>query len=215
MNCTRSRPRSAGRFLAAALLACGIGAASAASTATGDAPRALVDKLSSAVLGVLGDNSLSAESKRQKLEQLVYANVDFDTLSRLVLARNWSTFSPAQQDEFVREFKRHLSLTYGKNVESYKNEKIAITGDHEEARGDWTVQTRILRGGPADISVNYRLRQTPGGWRIIDFVIENVSLVANYRAQFQDILGSGKPEKLLALLRDKNERGEPLKAPGA
>jgi len=187
----------------------------AAGAATGDAPRAIVDKLSSAVLGVLGNNSLSSDDKRQRLEQLVYANVDFDTLSRLVLARNWSTFSPAQQDEFTREFKRHLSLTYGKNVESYKNEKIAITGDHEEARGDWTVQTRVLRGGPADISVNYRLRQTPSGWRIIDFVIENVSLVANYRAQFQDILGGGKPEKLLVLLRDKNERGEPLKAPGA
>ena len=129
-----------------------------------------------------------------------------------MLARNWRRFSEAQREEFTNEFKRHLSVTYGKNVESYKNERVAILGDREEARGDWTVQTKILRGGPEDILVNYRLRRVDSRWAIIDFVVEGVSLVSNFRAQFQEIIASGGAEKLLRLLREKNATGEPLKS---
>ena len=180
-----------------------------------ESPREIVQKLSDAVLAVLGDKSLPSDEKRHRIEGIVYGSVDFETLSRLVLARNWSRFTPEQQAAFIEEFKKHLALTYGKNVESYKNERVAIDSDREEANHDWTVKTRILRGGSDDIRMDYRLRQTNGQWKIIDFIIEQVSLVANYRSQFQDILSGGTPEKLLQLLRDKNARGEPLKAPHA
>jgi len=175
----------------------------------------MIEKLTHAVVDVLGSESLSAHDKRQRMEELVYAAIDFETLSRLVLARNWSRFTPEQRQEFVRQFREHLSLTYGKNLESYKNERIAIESEREEPGGDWTVKSRILRGGANDILIDYRLRKTGDQWEIIDFIIERISLVANYRAQFQDILSSSTPEKLLQLLRDKNERGDPLKAPKA
>ena len=60
--------------------------------------------------------------------------------------------------------------------------------------------------------VDYRLRQENDAWRIIDVVIERVSLVANFRSQFQDIMSSGGPAKLLDVLREKNAKGEPLKS---
>src|SRR5439155_717463 len=82
-----------------------------------------------------------------------------------------------------------------------------------EGRGDCTVKTKILRGGGnADVLVDYRLRQENDAWRIIDVVIERVSLVANFRSQFQEIMGSGGPAKLLDVLREKNAKGEPLKS---
>jgi phospholipid transport system substrate-binding protein len=109
-------------------------------------------------------------------------------------------------------FKNHLSMTYGRNVESYKNEKVQITGSRPETGGDATVKTKIVRGGGGnDILVDYRLRQRDGTWKIIDVVIEGVSLVPNFRSQFQDVVASGGPERLLALLREKNAKGEPLK----
>jgi phospholipid transport system substrate-binding protein len=175
-------------------------------------PRAVVDRTTSSVLAVLADNNLSSDDKRRKIEDIVYVEVDFDTLSRLVLAKNWGRLSSEQQKEFVREFKRHLSLTYGRNVDNYKNEKVSIIGDREEARGDWTVQSKILRGGPDDFAVDYRLRQKDGTWRIIDIIIEGVSLVSNFRSQFQEIIANGGPERLLQLLREKNAKGEPLKS---
>lgn len=183
--------------------------------AGGAAPRAVVEQVTQAALAVLRDKSLNAEEKRRRLEDIVYAHTDFATLSRLVLARNWSRLSDAQQREFMEQFRRHLALTYGRNVESYHDENIEITGVREEPGGDWTVQTKIVRGGPDDILVDYRLRSQPdGSWKIIDFVIERVSLVANYRSEFQEILSHGGPAELLRLLAEKNAKGELFKAPG-
>ena len=177
-----------------------------------ESPRAVIEATTDAVLGVLRNGSLTADDKRRRIEDVVYARVDFDTLSRLVLAQNWKTLTEAQRTNFVHEFKRHLALSYGKNVDSYRNEHVAIEGEREEARGDWTVKTKIVRGGPDDIAVDYRLRQTEGTWRIIDFIIEGVSLVSNYRSQFQEIMAHGGVERLLDLLREKNAKGEPLKS---
>jgi phospholipid transport system substrate-binding protein len=147
------------------------------------------------------------------VKAIVLQSTDFDTLSRLVLARNWSRFTPAQQAEFQREFESHLSATYGRRLDTYRNEKVSIVGDRKEANGDWTVQTRILRGGGSnDVVVDYRLRQTAGAWKVIDMIIEQVSLVANFRSQFQEIVGSGGPEKLLQVMRDKTAKGEEFKS---
>ena len=145
------------------------------------------------------------------IENIAYAHFDFDTMSKLVLARNWAKLTPEQQTQFVAEFRQHLSVTYGKNVDNYKNETIDILGDREEARGDWTVKTRIDRGGGSnDISVDYRLRKTGDQWQIIDVTIEGVSLIANFRSQFQDILSHDSADKMLALLREKNASGESI-----
>jgi len=181
----------------------------------GSGPRATVQSTTSQVIAVLANGGLSVDQKRHKVEEIVYAQVDFETLSRLVLARNWSQLSEAQQKQFMEEFRQNLSATYGRNVESYKNEKVRIIEDHAEPRGDWTVRTRIVRNGSDDINVDYRLRQINGTWKIIDIIIENVSLVANFRSQFQEIMSNGGPTRLLQVLHEKNEKGEPLKAPAA
>jgi phospholipid transport system substrate-binding protein len=199
-----------------ALAALGLVAALAAVASAADGPTAVVQKMTQDAVDQLGRKDLSTEEKRHQVEQIAYANVDFDTMSRLVLARNWSQLSPAQQGEFVKLFKEHLALTYGRNIESYHNERVEVAGDRDEGRGDWTVKTKIVRGGGnADVLVDYRLRKEGDAWRVIDIVIERVSLVANFRSQFQEIMSHGGATELLDLLRQKNARGEPLKAPGA
>ncbi len=176
-------------------------------------PRDVVHQLSDAVIAVLQEKNLSADAKREKIRGIVQGYVDFSTMARLVLARNWASLSDSQKSEFIEEFKQHLSVVYGKNVESYNNEKVQITGDRDEGRGDWSVQTKILRPqGGADILVDYRLRQIDGDWKVIDLIIERVSLVSNFRSQFQDVMANGGIEKLLQLLREKNAAGQPLKS---
>jgi len=173
-----------------------------------DAP-AYIQSTTDDALVVLKDKSLQPEQKIHKLEEIAYARFDFDTMAHLVLARNWAKLSPEQQKEFVQEFKRHLSVTYGKNIENYRNETIEISGDREEARGDWTVKTKILRGGD-DILVDYRLRKADGQWKIIDVVIERVSLVANFRSQLQDVVTNKGADEMLRMLREKNEAGQSI-----
>ena len=154
-----------------------------------------------------------ADRSHRSKRTIAYGAIDFPTLCKLVLARNWPKFSPSQRGEFEDEFKQHLSMTYGRNVDSYKNEKVQILGERPEQRDDVTVQTKILRGGSDDVAVDYRLRQSDGQWKIIDVIIEGVSLVSNFRSQFQDIVANGGPDRLLALLKEKNATGEPLQKP--
>jgi phospholipid transport system substrate-binding protein len=179
-----------------------------------DAPSDVVRRMSDAVIAVLQEKNLSADAKRDKIRGIVEGYVDFPTMARLVLARNWSGLDDSKKGEFTEEFKQHLSLTYGKNVETYNNEKVQITGDRDEGRGDWTVQTKILhpQGGGGDILVDYRLRQLSGEWKVIDLAIERVSLVSSFRSQFQEVMANGGIDRLLKLLREKNAAGQPLKS---
>jgi phospholipid transport system substrate-binding protein len=203
------RPRHGATAVALAGLLC-------AAAAPAQTPSQVVDGLATQVVAVLKDPQLAPPQRRERIEQIAYGAIDFTTLSKLVLARNYARFSPAQRAQFEAEFKRHLSMTYGRNIDSYQNEKVQITGERQESRGDVTVLSRILRGSASEnIVVDYRLRQRDGQWKIIDVIIEGVSLVSNFRSQFQDIVAQGGPERLLTLLADKNASGESLQAPGA
>ncbi|MFM8410212.1 MAG: phospholipid-binding protein MlaC [Alphaproteobacteria bacterium] len=205
------RPRIA-LTLAVATLALAV----AATPARAATPNETIDRVSSRVIEILKDKALDSATRRRRVEDVAYGAFDFDVVSKLVLARNWATLTPEQQKRFVDEFKQHLSVTYGKNLDSYANEKVVLLGDREEARGDWSVKTKIARGGGSDdILVDYRLRKPPGSddWKIIDVTIEGVSLVANFRSQFQEIMASGGADRMLALLAEKNAKGESILPP--
>ena len=178
-------------------------------------PSDVVVTTTDGVIAVLKDASLGKDAKRTKIEEIVYANVDFETLSRLVMARNWKSMTEAQQKDFMEQFKKHLSVTYSRNIDNYRNEGVKVTGEREEARGDRTVQSMVVRGdgAAANILVDYRLREKDGRWYIIDVIVEGVSLVANFRSQFQDIVAGGDAQKLIDLLREKNAKGEPILTP--
>ena len=190
-----------------------LAAALAAPVGAADAPRGVIQEITDAALKVLDDPKLDTETKRHRLEDIVYAHLDFDTMTRLVLARNLTRFAPGQRGEFTQLFKEHLSLTYGRSIESYHNDRVEIGGDRQEPDGDWTVKSRIVREGGDEVLLDYRLRQKDGVWKIIDVIPERVSLVSNFRSQFQDLVSRGGPDKVLAVLREKNEKREPLKQP--
>jgi phospholipid transport system substrate-binding protein len=170
--------------------------------------RAAVDETVEKVLAVLRDGGMSSAQKREKIEALAYGRFDFDTISKLVLARNWSKLDEAQRTDFVREFKRHLSLTYGNAIDEYKNETVEIKGTRVEGNGDVTVHSE-LRGARAEpFLVDYRLRAKGGEWYVIDVIIERVSLIQNFRSQTQEIISKDGADGLIAALRAKNAKRE-------
>jgi len=187
-------------------------AAAAMAATPGEEARQLVRSTADDVIAVLADKSLNPEQKREKITVIVEKSFDFMTLCKLVMARHWAKLTPEQQQQFAVEFKQHLTITYGKNVENYRNEKVVVTGDREEVRGDWTVKSIIERPTAENVKVDYRLRRIDGQWRMIDMIVEGVSLVANFRSQFQDIITKSGPAKVIDLLREKNAKAEPLKS---
>jgi len=169
--------------------------------------RAVVAETVEEVLVVLRDKSASTEDRIRSLEQIVYGRFDLYVMSRLVLARNWKRFSNQQREQYVAEFKQYLTNSYGNRIERYDQQEVEITGQREEPRGDVVVQTKIIGGEFEGAMVDYRLRKLDSGWRVIDVVIEGISMVSNYRDQFKTIVSSGGPELLLEKLRAKNAAG--------
>jgi phospholipid transport system substrate-binding protein len=84
---------------------------------------------------------------------------------------------------------------------------VEIIGERKEPRGDVVVRTKIVGGEFEGTLVDYRLRNQTGDWRVIDVVIEGISMVSNYRDQFKSIVSGGGPERLLEKLREKNAAG--------
>lgn len=202
-----SRPRGrrlAGGAAMLAVLALALGTAAAAAD---PGPRAVIQQTVDDVLAILRDAKRSNTQRRADLEAIAHSRFDFETMSRLVLAANWKKLSPAQQTEFVDQFTQFLANDYGGRIERYEQEQVAITGDRPEARGDHTVKTKIVGGANDGALVDYRMRQREGTWRIIDVVIEGISLVANYRDQFREVAGRGGPTVVIERLREKNAAG--------
>jgi phospholipid transport system substrate-binding protein len=193
---SRSLPIAA---LALALLAPQPAAAAGTEDAT-----TLVRTTLDSVLAVLRNKSMPSAERQAKVETIAYANFDFDTISKLVLARNWPKLSAKQQADFVVEFKRHLSATYWKTLEDYRDQKVVVEGARAEKSGDVTVRSTAQGERSEPIRIDYRMRNQAGNWKVIDVIIENVSLVQNFRSQTQELIASAGIDGLIDALRKKN-----------
>ena len=156
------------------------------------------------VLEVLRNKSLKEEAKREKLRVLYNEMFDQEELSRWCLGRNWNKLSEAQRKEFLPLFQQVLEKTYGDRILAYSDEKILFDREVPISKGRVEVQTRVITTKSKEVPFNYRVFQEKSGtWKVYDVVVENVSLVMNYRSQFNEILAKGTPDDLLEILRKK------------
>ncbi len=197
--------------MATAVLVAALGCLAApgvrAATESEAGARVVIAETVEEVLAVLRDESTPTEDRIRSIEEIVYGRFDLYVMSRLVLARNWKRFSEEQKAEYVEEFKQYLTNSYGRRIGRYDQQEVEIIGEREEPRGDVVIQTKIVGGEFEGALVDYRLRNQTGDWRVIDVVIEGISMVSNYRDQFKSIVSSGGPELLLEKLREKNAAG--------
>ena len=156
------------------------------------------------VLEVLRNKSLKEDAKREKLRVFYAEMFDQEELSRWCLGRNWNKLSEAQRKEFLPLFQQVLEKTYGDRILAYSDEKILFDREVPISKGRVEVQTRVITTKSKEVPFHYRLFQDKSGtWKVYDVVVENVSLVMNYRSQFNEILAKGTPDDLLEILRKK------------
>jgi len=170
------------------------------------APMSAVQANIEKVLEVLRDPKLKAdtarEAKKEKLRRLYDGMFDQVELSRRALSRNWNSLTPAQREEFVGLFRQVLEKAYMDKILAYVDEKIVFDREVQISETRAEIRTTIITSS-SRIPVSYRVISRDGGWKVYDVVIENVSLVSNYRAQFDDILAKNTPEQMLEILRKK------------
>ena len=162
------------------------------------------------VVKVLDDPTLKKESKtgerRATLRRIADEIFDFTEISQRSLGRHWQARTLAERAEFVMLFGDLLERTYISKIESYSGERVVYAG--ETLDGDQaTVRTRIVTKQGTEVPVDYRMFERDGRWRVFDVNIEGVSLVANYRAQFNAIVVRSSYQELVTKLRAKQDEG--------
>jgi phospholipid transport system substrate-binding protein len=170
------------------------------------APMATVEANVKKVLDVLRDPKLKGpqakEAKKEKLRVIYKGMFDEVEFSKRTLALNWPKLSPDQQKEFVVLFEEILEKAYIDKILDYSNEKVDFYKEDMKKDTQAEIQTKVVTASK-EIPIFYRVILKDGQWKVFDVVVENVSLVQNYRTQFNEILATKTPEQLLEILRKK------------
>jgi phospholipid transport system substrate-binding protein len=182
--------------LLGALFLLGVASSASAGPAT-DQLRVGVER----VVKTLTDPALQGPERRKALREITGPMFDWAEMAKRSLGRHWHTRTEAERQEFVPLFHNLLERTYVTRIERYDGEQITYTG--ESIEGDQaTVRTKILDKTNRELPVEYRMLRGPDGrWVIYDILIEGVSLVANYRSQFDQIIRTSSYERLVAKLK--------------
>ncbi len=164
--------------------------------------RAAIDK----GLAILNDESLGTNGNNEHMERLreiVRPLFNFKEMARRSLGRHWRDMTPEDRTEFVAVFADLLEMTYAEKIDLYKGGEVSFIRevvDEDYAR----VDSKVKDNKGTDYSVSYRLLREDGDWRIYDVVVENVSLINNYRAQFGRIIRKSSYKELVERIRQKS-----------
>jgi phospholipid transport system substrate-binding protein len=167
-----------------------------------DQIKATVDR----ALVVLKDPRFKAAAKtkerRAQLKQILFARFDFNEMARRALGSHWRRRTAQEQEEFARLFTDLLERAYADTIESYTDEKIIYVGEKQD--GNYAeVNSKILTSKGQEFTIDYKTHVVGGEWKVYDVVVENISMVNNFRSQFNRVINNGSYEELIRRLKDK------------
>ncbi len=149
-------------------------------------------------------NTATRLSIRNKIEAEVRKIFDFNEFSPRTLGKNWPSFTDEQKKQFNDAFSNLLLATYLDKVDGYHGEKISYNGENISNNGDRAeVKTMLNLTDGRTIPIIYRMMSKNNSWFVYDVIIENISLIKNYRSQFQDLLIKGSPEALIKRVQER------------
>ena len=170
--------------------------------APSDQLRTQIDK----AVKILEDPELKKKpaERRAAVRQVANDIFDFSETAKRSLARHWAPRTQAERDEFVALFSDLLERSYIGKIELYNGEKIQFVGESVEGEGA-VVRTKLLTKQGTEIPIDYRMLHRGERWLVYDVVIEGVSLISNYRTQFNKIITTSSFQDLMKKMRTKQE----------
>ena len=155
------------------------------------------------VTAIVGSPAGDASERRDAVKRLLAPRFDWHEMARQTLGKHWPS-APAKQDEFVVTFTEFMGNSYIGQIGAYKGENHLLGRTAGTNRAQ--VDTKLVPAKGDSLSVNYKLHQIDGEWKIYDVVIADISLVNNYRSQFNRILAKSSFDELLRQLREKESK---------
>ena len=175
-------------------------------SANAGAPLDLVRTTVDRAIQILKDPKLSSPDKKKervdRLREALDAIFDYEEMAKRALGYHWRQRTRAEQEEFVKLFREFLQRVYSDKIGLYGGEQVRFgreVMDDEFAQ----VESTIIQPKGEEIAVVYKLRQVNGQWKVYDAIVENISVVNNYRSQFDRVISSSSYEALVKRLRGK------------
>ena len=175
-----------------------------------EAPDVLVQRVTEEVLDIVRKDKDIQNGHTQKVMELVdkkvLPNFNFTRMTALALGKEWRKASPQQQQQLTAEFRTLLVRTYSNALTSYKNQKIIYKPfKMAPAEVDVLVRTEVQQPGSKPVQLDYSLEKVDGSWKVYDVVVAGISLVTNYRDQFNQEVRNGGIDGLIAAIAAKNK----------
>jgi len=165
--------------------------------------RATIDRGVEIVKNAKPDGGKERAETIQRLKQVVYPLFDFEEMAKRSLGAHWRRLDPQRQKEFVTLFTELLERTYANSINLYDGQQVIYTG--ETVDGDFAeVATKIVTKKSETFSAVYKLHRIDGKWKVYDVVVEGVSVVNNYRSQFNRVVVNSSIDELMRRLREKS-----------
>lgn len=172
-------------------------------------PMRLMDQVTQQTLTELKKNQATLQTNPKVVYSIIHRillpHVDLQEMSRLVLGREvWAAASPIEKQKFMMQFKLLLVRTYSSALAAYKNETVKFKPPRDQGGSQVQVDSLILQEGGPSIPVSYRLVFKNGQWKLYDLIVEGVSLVESYRAQFAEAISKNGLNGVISQLEQKN-----------
>ena len=180
-------------------------AGTAPAAASGPAAMRTVDELHARFIGVMRQaDSLGFEGRTELLAAGVGGAFDLDFMAIKSLGLGGRDLDGVDRQRWVATFARFIVANYARRFSSYSGQRFESLGEVPAPRGHVVVRSRLVRSGKEDVRLDYRLRQTPEGWRIIDIYAQGgISMLAMRRAEFSSFLKRQGFEELVAAVEAK------------
>jgi phospholipid transport system substrate-binding protein len=173
-----------------------------AEDAKASAAEGFVQNLTDSGVAFLSDETLSLEQQKKEFKTILNRDFDLNTIGRFALGRYWKSASKEQRDEYLKLFNGMVVDVYSKRFETYNGQDIQVTGSRPEGKDTLVMSVLKQNGGP-DVRLDWRVRHKNGQYKVVDVIVEGVSMSLTQRSDFASVIqrGGGNVEALLQHLR--------------
>lgn len=167
--------------------------------------KTFVDSLASKGIAFWENTEISDAERASEWRTLLQSSFDMSTIGKFVLGQYWKQATPAQQKEYLSLFQDMIVRVYSQRFGEYKGQKLEITNARPEGKYDILVNSFVVPESGQKISVDWRVREKGGSYKVVDIVVEGVSMALTHRSDFASVIqrGGGDIEVLLQHLRQK------------
>src|ERR1700726_1586296 len=173
---------------------------------TGGSAMAVTQTMVNRALEIMANKSAPVQQRRRQLREAIENEFDFAEMSKSGLGYHWRTLNENQRAQFTKLFTAFIEDAYLSKIQDYSGQQVRFLGQTPIEPGYVQINTEIVQQGKSPIPVNYLLLQKDGTWKIYDVTVDAISIIANYRNQFNRVINEKGFDKLMAEMRAKQQQ---------